>query len=68
MASWPVALAGFLLHRLFDITKPPPARQLESLPTGLGIMADDWAAGIYANLSLRLYFGWRSSWRMVGAF
>jgi phosphatidylglycerophosphatase A len=54
LASWQVALAGFLLHRLFDITKPPPARQLESLPAGLGIMADDWAAAIYANLSLRL--------------
>ena len=54
LASWQVALAGFLLHRLFDITKPPPARQLESLPAGLGIMADDWAAGIYANLALRL--------------
>jgi phosphatidylglycerophosphatase A len=59
LVSWQVALAGFLLHRLFDITKPPPARQLESLPAGLGIMADDWAAGIYANLSLRLLvFAW----------
>jgi len=54
LASWQMALTGFLLHRLFDITKPPPARQLESLPTGLGIMADDWAAGIFANVSLRL--------------
>ena len=35
------ALAGFVLHRLFDITKPPPARQLERLPDGLGVMADD---------------------------
>jgi len=54
LASWQIALAGFLLHRLFDITKPPPARQLESLPAGLGIMADDWAAGAYANLTLRV--------------
>lgn len=52
--SWLVALAGFGLHRLFDIWKPPPARQLEALPEGLGIMADDWIAGIYANLALRL--------------
>ena len=48
---WVVA-AGFALHRLFDITKPPPARQLERLPRGLGIMADDVAAGIYSNLAL----------------
>lgn len=49
-----VVAAGFLLHRLFDITKPPPARLLERLPGGLGIMADDWIAGIYSNLALRL--------------
>jgi phosphatidylglycerophosphatase A len=52
--SWKLALAGFVLHRLFDITKPPPARQLERLPEGLGIMADDFAAAVYANLALRL--------------
>ncbi|HEX4150406.1 MAG TPA: phosphatidylglycerophosphatase A [Pirellulales bacterium] len=52
--SWPSVVAGFVLHRLFDITKPPPARQLERLPGGLGIMADDWMAGLYSNLALRL--------------
>jgi phosphatidylglycerophosphatase A len=51
----PIILAvGFALHRLFDITKPPPARQLEALPEGLGIMADDWAAAAYACLALHL--------------
>jgi phosphatidylglycerophosphatase A len=54
IANWKIAAAGFVLHRLFDITKPPPARQLERLPEGLGIMADDWAAAAYANLVLRL--------------
>ena len=54
IANWKIAAAGFILHRLFDITKPPPARQLERLPDGLGIMADDWAAAVYANLALRL--------------
>ena len=54
MSSFWVAAAGFALFRLFDIAKPPPARQLERLPGGLGVMADDWAAGIYANLALRL--------------
>jgi phosphatidylglycerophosphatase A len=55
-----VVLIGFALHRLFDITKIPPARQLERLPTGLGIMADDWAAGVYSCLVLHaiLWTGW----------
>ena len=45
-------LLGFILFRVFDIWKPFPARQAESLPGGLGIMADDWIAGIYAALGL----------------
>ncbi len=52
-----VALTGFLLFRLFDIWKPPPARALESLPGGLGVVADDLAAGLYANLAGQLL--WR---------
>jgi phosphatidylglycerophosphatase A len=52
--SWSVAIAGFALHRLFDISKPPPARQLERLRGGLGIMADDVAASVYANIALHL--------------
>jgi len=47
-------VAGFLLFRLFDVVKPWPARQLEDLPKGLGIMADDLMAAIYANLALRV--------------
>lgn len=46
--SWTVLVAGFLLFRLFDIWKPVPCRQLESLPGGLGIMADDWGAAAWA--------------------
>lgn len=52
--GWKGALAGFCLFRLFDIVKPPPARSLERLPGGAGIMADDAMAAIYANLVLRL--------------
>ncbi len=40
----------FFLFRVFDVLKPPPARQLESLPAGWGIAADDVAAGVFANL------------------
>jgi phosphatidylglycerophosphatase A len=47
-------VAGFLLFRLFDITKPYPARLFqERLPGGLGIVADDLAAGVYGNIVLQ---------------
>jgi phosphatidylglycerophosphatase A len=55
--NWKSWLAAFVLFRLFDIWKPWPARQLESLPGGLGIVADDLMAGIYAALVLFLA-GW----------
>jgi phosphatidylglycerophosphatase A len=42
--------AAFAAFRLFDILKPPPARQLEILPFGWGILCDDLAAAVYANL------------------
>ena len=50
--SWKYLLLGFILFRVFDIWKPFPARQAESLPGGWGIMADDWVAGIYAGIGL----------------
>jgi phosphatidylglycerophosphatase A len=49
-----VLVTGFVLHRFFDITKLPPINQLEKLPDGLGIMADDVAAGIYSCITLHL--------------
>ncbi len=52
-AGWSGAVAGFVLFRLFDIVKPYPAGRLERLRGGLGIMADDVMAGIYANLAVR---------------
>jgi phosphatidylglycerophosphatase A len=55
--NWKYLLLGFILFRVFDIWKPFPARQAESLPGGLGIMADDWIAGIYAALGLWLARG-----------
>ena len=53
-------IVGFFIFRALDIVKPPPARQLESLPGGWGIVVDDVIAGIYGNLILRvlLYLGW----------
>jgi phosphatidylglycerophosphatase A len=52
--NWKYLLVGFILFRLFDIWKPFPARQAESLPDGWGIMADDWMAGVYAGICLWL--------------
>jgi phosphatidylglycerophosphatase A len=51
--GWTGAVAGFLLFRVFDIVKPFPARRLEHLPGGVGVMADDAMAAIYANIALR---------------
>jgi phosphatidylglycerophosphatase A len=52
--GWPGALAGFLLFRVADIVKPWPANRLERLHGGIGVMADDGMAAVYANLVLRL--------------
>ena len=51
-------LAAFLLFRLFDIGKWFPMKQLERLPGGWGIMADDLAAGLLARLILFLWLRW----------
>jgi phosphatidylglycerophosphatase A len=50
--NWKYLLLGFILFRVFDIWKPFPARQAESLPGGWGIMADDWVAGVYAAIGM----------------
>lgn len=46
--TWWSIFTAFLLFRLFDIWKPYPIRKFEALESGLGIMADDVAAGAYA--------------------
>jgi phosphatidylglycerophosphatase A len=67
LVNWKYLLLGFILFRVFDIWKPWPIRGLEKLPGGWGVMADDWMAGIYAAILLRvalhyglltLYIGW----------
>jgi phosphatidylglycerophosphatase A len=58
-ADWKHGLIALVLFRLFDMTKPPPARQLEDLPGGWGIVFDDVAAGLYAwgiAALLRIWF------------
>ena len=47
------AVIGFILFRVMDVVKPPPARQFERFKGGVGIVADDLMAGVYAHLALR---------------
>ena len=54
LLNWRYLLAGFVLFRLFDIWKPFPIRNLERLHGGWGIMADDWLAGVYAAILLKV--------------
>lgn len=60
-------LLGFLLFRAFDITKPPPIRQLEKLPEGTGIVVDDIGAGIYGWIVLQilLYVARQRGWHWM---
>jgi phosphatidylglycerophosphatase A len=59
-ARWPWMLAAFGLFRLFDIMKPYPASLIDrELRGGVGVMLDDLAAAIYANLILQ------AAWRLL---
>jgi phosphatidylglycerophosphatase A len=64
LSLWGIA-AGFLIFRLLDVIKPFPAGRLEHLPAGLGIMADDAMAGVYAHLLLRIAVMMAPAWLAV---
>ena len=49
------AFTGFVLFRLFDISKPWPIRRLEKYPAGWGILADDLLAGVFALIVLQIF-------------
>ncbi len=49
---WYITLTGFVLFRIFDVLKPFPVDLSQRLPGGLGIVADDVLAGIYAGATL----------------
>ncbi len=51
------ATAGFFLFRFFDVIKVWPIKAFEKLPGGIGIVADDLAAGYFAAACLII--GWR---------
>ena len=58
-ARWGPILLSFLLFRIFDITKVYPARKLERLPGGCGIVLDDVLAGFYAFVIVQTLLYWR---------
>ncbi len=60
--GWSAALAGFVLFRIFDVIKPYPAGRFERLHGGLGVMADDAMAAVYANVSLRVLMWMLPAW------
>jgi phosphatidylglycerophosphatase A len=60
--GWSGALAGFLLFRVFDVIKPYPAGRFEQLHGGLGVMADDAMAAVYANVCLRIVMWLLPAW------
>ena len=49
-----IIVSAFFLWRILDIIKPPPARNLERLKGGLGIMIDDVVSGIYTLIIMHL--------------
>ncbi len=56
---WKALLAGLILFRAFDMTKPWPVRNLEKLPEGTGIVMDDVAAGLYGLIIMQLLLHFR---------
>ena len=49
-----IMILGFVLFRIFDILKPPPARAIEKFSGSFGIMFDDIIAAIYTNFILQI--------------
>jgi phosphatidylglycerophosphatase A len=56
------AIAGFFVFRVFDIIKPFPARNMEKLPGGLGVMADDFMAGVWGQIVMRVLVWMLPTW------
>ena len=60
--GWSAAATGFVLFRIFDVVKPYPAGRFERMHGGLGVMADDAMAAVYANVCLRLMMWLLPAW------
>ena len=53
--NWIVLLFGFILWRIFDITKPFPAKKAEELNGGVGIILDDVISGVYSLIIIHIF-------------
>lgn len=60
--SWLGAVAGFFVFRVLDIVKPWPARRMEALHGGIGVMADDAMAAVYGNVVMWLLVWYGPAW------
>jgi phosphatidylglycerophosphatase A len=61
--TWPLVLGGFLLERVLDIVKVPPANWIERYwPGGWGVVGDDLVAGLYALIFLQAAIRWLPAW------
>lgn len=58
--TWQTLVIGFVLFRIFDITKPPPIKAFEQIDGGLGIMIDDTIAAVWAMIPL-LFLTYRTN-------
>ena len=52
--TWPYMLAAFVLFRIFDTLKPWPVSRLDRLPNAFGVVFDDVAAGLLANICVQI--------------
>ena len=50
--NWKIIALAFVVFRIMDIIKPYPAYKLQRLKNGMGVMIDDYIAGIYSNITI----------------
>jgi phosphatidylglycerophosphatase A len=58
--TWPLTLGVFVAFRFFDVAKPWPVYQSQSLPGGWGVTIDDVLAAVYVNLVVLLVYAGRT--------
>ena len=58
--TWPMTLGVFVAFRFFDVAKPWPVHQSQSLPGGWGVTIDDVLAAVYVNVVVLLVYAART--------
>ncbi len=57
-AGWGPALLAFVVFRVMDVVKLPPAYRSQELPGGVGIVVDDLIAGLYTCIMVNAVYAW----------